>query len=139
MKATALNRVVYFAAALSNIVCGYVIVNLGQRYAFYFHVMSGYKNAPGQVVYPDDYPLPGGTLLVMPYVTSNAPIIVGYLIGIIMLGLLLFLDRGDANRKTWIPACLGVALLLGFFPLIYIALVMSLPFTYLQTTYSTSN
>jgi hypothetical protein len=130
--ATAFNRGVYFAAALSNIICGYAVANLGQRYAFYFHIKSGLRDAAGHVVYHDNYPLPGGTLLAMPYVASNAPIIFGYLIGLTSLALLLFLDRGEEHRRIWIPTCLAVALLLGFLPLIYIALVMSLPFSFLS-------
>jgi hypothetical protein len=54
----------------------------------------------------------------------------GFLIGLISLALLFYLERGGEYRKAWIPVCLAVALLLGFVPLIYIAWAMSLPFSY---------
>jgi hypothetical protein len=125
-----LNHTVYVAAAISNIICGCAVFDFGHRYAHAFHIMSGRRDAMGHVVYNDNFPLPCGTLLVLPYVRSNAPIVVGFLIGLTSLALLLFLERGDENRKAWIPACVAAAFLLGFLPLIYIAWAMSLPFSY---------
>ncbi len=84
----------------------------------------------GHVVYNDNFPLPGGTLMVLPYVRSDGPLIMGFLIGLASLALLLYLEKGEENRRAWIPVCLAAALLIGFLPLIFIAWAMSLPFSY---------
>ena len=125
-----LNYTAYVAAALSNIICGCAVYDLGHRYVHAFHIMSGRRDATGHVFYNDNLPLPGGTLVVLPYVGSNAPLIMGFMIGLASLALLLFLEAGDEKRKAWIPTFLGAALLLGFVPLIFIAWAMSLPFSY---------
>ena len=125
-----LNYTAYVIAALSNIICGYTVSDFGHRYAYAFHRMSGHRDAAGHVFYSDNFPLPGGTQFVLPYVESNAPIIMGFSIGLTSFALLFFLERGTEKRKAWIPTCLAVALLLGFLPLIYIAWAMSLPFSY---------
>jgi hypothetical protein len=47
----------------------------------------------GHVVYNDNFQLPGGTLVVLPYVRSDGPLIMGFLIGLTSLALLCFIWR----------------------------------------------
>jgi hypothetical protein len=122
-----LNHISYVVVALSHIACGYAVADFGHRFSHAYHIVFRHGTA---VTGYEDLPMPGGYLLVLPYVNSSAPIAVGYVVGLVTLGLLLFLEREGERTRAWIPTTLAIGLLLGFLPLIFIAWAMSLPLSY---------
>jgi hypothetical protein len=72
-------------------------------------------------------PLPEITHLILDCASYPTTFIVELAVGFLFLGLLLFLEHGDAQRRAYLPSCIAVSLLLCWFQLLIVLLALTMP------------
>jgi type II secretory pathway component PulF len=109
------NYILYVTVLLSYILTGLVISILPKYHKHVYDV-----GLPGK-------PLPAVTEWVLACSSFPGTLIVEAVIGVLFFGLFLFLDRGDARRRAYLPMCLTAALALNWFQLFVVFVAITLP------------
>jgi uncharacterized membrane protein YqaE (UPF0057 family) len=108
---------------MANILCGFVIKNVGGTFKHIFDMGFGNRNTIPEGAY-----LPAPDLYVLPIADSQIPVIAGFITGIGAMSILVLLERGTERQRAWIPFCLTISVLLGFLPTILISWAITLPY-----------